>query len=75
LGVVQRMKANVSLTDSSVGLVLGWLAVEPWRAYANRGWTKIKLIAMTLIAIVRRATFAVVIWKPSVECWLNAAIH
>src|SRR6202035_805434 len=75
LRVVQCMKANVSATDSTIGLTSTWAGLEPSRAHAGRGCTNDRLMPITLIAIVRYDPFALLICRPPLKCCRNAALR
>src|SRR6266446_5411340 len=59
------MNANVSVTDSTIGLALTWPWLEPSPAHATRACTSNKLTAIALIATVRRDPLILVISNPS----------
>src|ERR1700751_1884879 len=68
LFVVQLIKANVSATDSTVGLTLTWAGLEPSRAHAVGGCKNNMPMAITQIAIMRRDPFTLVICRSPMPC-------
>src|SRR5580692_6383757 len=68
LRVVQLIKANVSATDSTIGLTLIWAGPEPSRAHASRGCKNNRPMAITQIAIMRRDPFTLVICRSPMQC-------
>src|SRR5580693_10033877 len=68
LFVVQLIKANVSATDSTVGLTLTWAGLEPSRAHAIGGCKNNMPMAITQIAIMRRDPFTLVICRSPIQC-------
>src|SRR5580692_1593732 len=74
LRVVQLIKANVSATDSTIGLTLIWAGPEPSRAHASRGCKNNRPMAITQIAIMRRDPFTLVISDLLCSVAQNAAL-
>src|ERR1700680_4087702 len=69
LRVVQLMKANVSATDSTIGLRS---ACGASRAHASRGCKNDRPIAIMLIAIVTRDLFILVM---QISCLMNKGMR
>src|SRR5271169_4754099 len=67
LFAVQLIKANVSATDSTVGLTLTWDGFEPPRAHAIGGCKNNVPMAITQIVIMRRDPFTLVICRSPMQ--------